>query len=667
MAGAGAAPIGLVAGSGALPRHVADAIAAQGRTPVVVALTPFADLAALAPYAPAQARIGAAGRILTFLKQRGVSQLCVIGGVRRPGLAALRPDRRALGFLARGLWPFLTAGDDGLLRAVAADLARDGLGLIDAALLAPDLLVGPGPLGRVGGPDLAGPAVRFGVSAALRLGVLDRGQAVVVRDRAVLAEEGRDGTDAMLAALGNRGRGGMLVKLPKPGQTLALDRPAIGPGTVAAARAAGLSAIVIAAQGTIVVDRDRVAEAADAAGIAVVAIPPGPLVFLSAGEPSGDLLGARVLAGLPGRTGPGLRVIGIGGDRLREQGLASLFPMADIALFGLAEILPKLWALRARLALAARAVARARPTAVVTIDAPGFNFRLARRAAETRPRPTLIHWVAPTVWAWKPGRAKRIAGFLDHLMVLLPFEPPYFERHGLDTTFTGHPILRSGAGDGRADRLRERLGLAPTARVICLLPGSRRSEVTRLLPVFRETLTRLKRDGQLADTVLVIPTVPLVEPLVRAGTIEWADSLAQVHIVTGDRDKYDAFAAAAVALAASGTVSLELALARVPTVVAYQVHPVTAALARRLIRVRYVSIVNLVLDRMAIPERLQEAATPAALAADLTRLLSDPDAAAAQRAAFETALRHLGAGEGDPADRAAACIAARRGGPPGSV
>jgi lipid-A-disaccharide synthase len=373
-----------------------------------------------------------------------------------------------------------------------------------------------------------------------------------------------------------------------------------------------------------------------------------PLIFLVAGEPSGDALGASLMAGLR-KLRPDVRFAGIGGERMAAEGLESLFPMAELAVMGLAEVLPRLPNLIRRIRQTAAAVAGMRPAALVTIDAPDFCFRVARKL-KGRGIP-LIHYVAPTVWAWRPGRAAKIARFLDHLLVLLPFEPPYFQREGLPCTFVGHPVVESGADRGDGARFRAAHGIPAEAPLLCVLPGSRMGEVTRLLPVFREAVVLLA--GRHPDLRVVVPTVANVAATVRDAVAGWP---VPVVAVEGQGARYDAFAASNAALAASGTVALELALAGTPTVIAYRVNALTAWLARRLIRVPYVNLVNILLDTAAVPELLQEDCRPDRLAASLLVLLDDPVARRHQREDAARALRMLGHGGPSPGDRAAEAV-----------
>ncbi len=376
-----------------------------------------------------------------------------------------------------------------------------------------------------------------------------------------------------------------------------------------------------------------------------------PTLFLIAGEPSGDALGARLMAAAKRLTAGKVRFAGIGGEKMTAEGLVSLFPMGELTLFGIFELLPHLPNLIRRIDQTVAEIVRLRPDAVVGIDSPGFTVRVAKKVRAAEPAVPLIHYVAPTVWAWKPKRAAKYAAIYDHLLAVLPFEPPYFEKEGLACTFVGHSVVEGGAGKGDGAAFRERHGIGPAERIVAVLPGSRKGEVSRLLPDFRATLDLLRPAHP--NLVAVVPTVATVRDRVAAAIADWP---LRTLLVEGDAEKYDAFAAAEAALAASGTVALELALARLPTVIAYRLNPVTVALYRRLIRVKYVNLVNLMLDRMLVPELLQKDCRPDRLAAELGRLLDDPAARRAQIDGVAEVARWLGQGDTPPSERAARTI-----------
>jgi lipid-A-disaccharide synthase len=376
----------------------------------------------------------------------------------------------------------------------------------------------------------------------------------------------------------------------------------------------------------------------------------GPLFYIIAGEASGDVLGAGLMRGLRELTGGRARFVGVGGDRMAEEGLESLFPISEMAVMGVFEILPHAPRLLRRVAETVEDVARSQPDALITIDSKAFTMRVARRLRKRReaggPLIPLIHMVAPTVWAWRPGRAKVISQFLDHLLVLFPFEPPYFERHGLPTTFIGHPAIDQPAGDGAA--FRGRFRVPDDATLIAVLPGSRPGEVKRLLPVFGRTVERLK--SRYPKLHVVIPTVSVVADLVERTVADWA---VPVTVVRDAVYKADAFAASDVALATSGTVTLELSLARVPTVVAYRVNPLTVPIGHLLVNRDSVILTNRILERQILPLFIQSECTPERLGVAVTRLLDDGTARAEQMAAAEEVARLLRAAD-EPASISAA-------------
>ncbi|MSO89301.1 MAG: lipid-A-disaccharide synthase [Rhodospirillaceae bacterium] len=372
------------------------------------------------------------------------------------------------------------------------------------------------------------------------------------------------------------------------------------------------------------------------------------LVFLVAGEPSGDMIAAHLMAALKRLSVRRLRFVGVGGERMAAEGLVSLFPIGDLAVMGVTEVLPRARRVLRRVRETAAAVASQRPAVVVTIDSPAFSFRVAQKI-----RPfgiPMVHYVAPTVWAWRPRRAKMIARRYDHLLALLPFEPPYFTAVGLPCTFVGHPALEE-ITQGDAAGFKSRHGIPTNAGLLAVLPGSRRGEVARLLPIFGQAVSLLAKD--VAGLHVVIPTVDLVAGMVKDATAGWP---VPVTVVRGAAEKRDAFAASQAALAASGTVAVELAAAGVPAVIAYRVSWLSAWIVRRMVKVRFANLVNLLLDRMAVPERLQEECRPDLLAADILRLLDDPAAVAAQRGACAEALAKLRPGAKPPSDRAAEAV-----------
>ncbi len=371
-------------------------------------------------------------------------------------------------------------------------------------------------------------------------------------------------------------------------------------------------------------------------------------VFLVAGEPSGDVLGAKLMAALRQLATDRVEFSGVGGERMTASGLRSLFPLEDIAVMGFLQVVPKLPRILRRIRETVGAIAAERPDVVVTIDAPSFTLRVAEQARQGGA--TVIHYVAPQYWAWRPGRMRKLARRVDHLLALFPFEPTFFAASGVPTHYVGHPAIEAAsiARDAAAFRARHRI--ASDATILAVLPGSRGHLVERMLPVFAAALERLAPGRRLHA---VVPTVVARRDRIASAAAGWP---IPATVLDAPDEKGEAVAAAAAALTVSGTITTELAVAGVPMVVAYRGDELSARVARRLIKVRFAAMPNLILDRAAVPELLQWDCTPERLAAELARLLDDPSARATQREALAEVGRRLGVGGEAPSLRAARVV-----------
>ena len=376
-------------------------------------------------------------------------------------------------------------------------------------------------------------------------------------------------------------------------------------------------------------------------------------VFVIAGEPSGDLLGGALLAGLR-KLDPALQIAGVGGPAMSAQGLDSLFPMSELSVMGLAEVLPRYRALKRRISQTAEAVLDFAPDALVTIDSPDFCLRVARRVRGAAPGIRTVHYVAPSVWAWRPGRAERMAEVIDHVLAILPFEPPLMHEAGMSCDFVGHPVVAEPvASADEAAAFRTANDISPDAPLVLCLPGSRRGEVARLGARFDEALMRLR--DRVPEIRVVLPTVPGVADLVGPMAKRWPTTPV---VVEGAADKRAAFAAADLALAASGTVSLELAANGVPMVIGYDMAPLSRILIGLMLRTDTVTLVNLVSETRSVPEFLGRRCQPGPMANALITLLDDEDARSEQVAAMELTMQRLGRGGEPPGLRAARSVLA---------
>jgi lipid-A-disaccharide synthase len=373
--------------------------------------------------------------------------------------------------------------------------------------------------------------------------------------------------------------------------------------------------------------------------------------MLVCGEPSGDRLGAELMAGIRILAGDTVRVIGVGGPAMAEQGLQSLFPLDDTAVMGLREVVPRIPAILRRVREATDLAMREKPDAVVCIDSPDFTHRIAQRLKRIAPQIRTVNYAAPQVWASRSYRARKMARYFDLVLALLPFEAPFFEAHGLRAEFVGNPVVERVAQVGGGSALRARLGLKSEAVTLAILPGSRMNEVRLLLPPFRDAIARL--NSKIPDLVCLLPTVQHVSHYVHEHTRNWP---APLHILESDADKYAAFDAARAALAASGTVTTELALAGTPMVVAYRLGALTYALVRPFVRVDYITLANILLDRAAIPELIQGKCTGEALTQASLPLLCNEAARKNQKRDLSEAMAKLGLGGEPPSLRAARAL-----------
>jgi lipid-A-disaccharide synthase len=371
-------------------------------------------------------------------------------------------------------------------------------------------------------------------------------------------------------------------------------------------------------------------------------------IMLVCGEPSGDALGAQLMAGLKALAPGRINFTGVGGLAMAREGLVSLYSLDATAVMGLREVVPAIPKILKRVREVVDFAVRTRPDVVVVIDSPDFTHRVAQGIKQSDPAIPTVDYVAPQVWASRAYRAKRMATYFDLVLALFPFEVPFFEKYGLKAAFVGHPVIERAAKIRGGADLRGRLGIGADAPLLVLAPGSRTSEIRFILPVFRAAVKLLA--ARIPGLVTVLPTVPHVADKVAAATQDWPTPL---HVVEGEADKYAAFDAGTVALAASGTVTAEIALSHTPMAVAYKVGGLTFFLSKFLMTVTHITLINIILGREAVPEYLQERATPENLAAAVERLFQDAPARAAQVAAMTEFGKLLGEGDEAPSLRAA--------------
>jgi lipid-A-disaccharide synthase len=362
-------------------------------------------------------------------------------------------------------------------------------------------------------------------------------------------------------------------------------------------------------------------------------------IFIIAGEASGDILGAGLMKALRRRM-PDVEFHGAGGEEMeRIEGFKSIFDIKDIAAMGVVEVLRRLPTIMARIKQTAAEILRSRPDLIVTIDAPGFNMQVVKRVRKSWPEAKAMHYVAPSVWAWKPKRAEKVAALYDYLLCFFPFEAKYFERHGLKTHVVGH--VANDEASGNALRFRKTHGLGAKDTIITMLPGSRAAMAERLLPILEKAAEIL--EAQIPGLKIAMPTVSTSRAFIEERVNGWK---ARPILVARRQERYDAFAASSAALSISGTAVLELALMKVPTVALYKVSPVSYFIARRFVKAKYVTLPNIIAGKEIVPEFIQDEATPEALAAAFLKFLKNKAARAKYSRDAEDLREELGANSG---------------------
>ena len=375
------------------------------------------------------------------------------------------------------------------------------------------------------------------------------------------------------------------------------------------------------------------------------------LVYIIAGEPSGDLLASRLMRALRDRD-PHIRFTGMGGETMSALGFESLFDISDISVMGILEVLPRLRLIMKRLKQVTADIIEKQPDVLVTVDSWGFVHQVLGRLKKKGITVPKVHYVAPQVWAWKKNRAKTVPKLVDRLMTLLPYEPPYFEKYGLQCDFVGHPVIENTANlKNDTIAFKEKYNIPEQCTLISILPGSRHSEVSRLIPIYKEVLDKLKKTYP--DLFIVIPSVAAIADEIKAA---FADFDIPLRIILGQYERYAAFQASVFAIAASGTVSLELVACGAPHIITYKFGYITNTLLERFAGTRYANLINILANRHVIPEFVlrhccEELITPAVL-----DFMQHPERGKAQVEEAQKYLLKLDPTNTKPSEKAAAVV-----------
>ena len=374
-------------------------------------------------------------------------------------------------------------------------------------------------------------------------------------------------------------------------------------------------------------------------------------VYIIAGEPSGDLLGSRLMGALRQKTNNNVEFFGLGGDTMEREGLKSIFDISELSVMGLIEVIPSIPRVLKRIHQTVEDIVSKRPDVVITIDSWSFCSRIHQALRKKNTGIKQVHYVAPQVWAWKKHRAKTMYKYVDLLLTLLPNEPKYFTKYNLETVFVGHPVIESAALKADGSVFRKKFGIDDKKQVITVLPGSRHTEVARLLPDFLAAARLLQEKNP--EIVFALPTVKTVAKRVKSMI---KDIDLPVILLDNEADRYSAFQASAAAIAASGTVALELAICKIPHIIAYKVSALTYLIASHLVHIKYVNLTNILLKRGVVPELLQNKCTPENIVAKIEELLKRGKAYDKQMSGFEDVKAYLTTGKQTPSENAADVI-----------
>jgi lipid-A-disaccharide synthase len=375
------------------------------------------------------------------------------------------------------------------------------------------------------------------------------------------------------------------------------------------------------------------------------------LVYVIVGEPSGDILAGRLMQAML-RQHPGVRFTGTGGETMTEHGFKSLFNIADISVMGFWEVLPKLPLILKRLKQVMADIEQLQPDVIVTVDSWGFVSRILHKLKRKKSPIPVVHYVAPQVWAWKKSRAPKAAKLMNRLMTLWPYEPAYFEKYGLRCDFVGHPVIENTAittDDLKTFKIRHQIPCQGT--IVCVLPGSRRSEIKKLIPVFQKVIDLLKE--HYPELCLIIPTVEAIACDVRSA---FAGIDVPHCVITGQQERYNAFRVCDFALAASGTVTLELTACGAPHVIAYTFSAITNQIIKRLATTKYANLINILAEKPIIPEFVLENCRPDLISAKVLELMQNPAAAQTQVEEAKQFFSQLKPDDMMPSEKAASVV-----------
>ncbi|MDR2781159.1 MAG: lipid-A-disaccharide synthase [Holosporaceae bacterium] len=602
--------IGVVCGGGNYPRLIARACIENGLDFCLVFMNGFCNTENWPSVTSITINFGEIGKAVDFLKQNNVKKIIFAGKVRRPDFNQITMDKKARYWLLR-LGKTIGAGDDALLRAIADLIKYEGFELISGTSLLKNIFLPAGIFSDRKPLQTDYDDIDIGIAAAKELGLSDIGQAVVVCNGEVVGKEDIDGTNALIEkSAAELNGGGILIKISKPQQDDRLDLPTIGVETIEILHKNKFDGIVIEANRCIVINKEDVIKRANELNIFIQSINVfASKIFIITGEASGDYLGGKLMNDIYEIRKDKVEFFGVGGACMEKSGLKKLFSIELLSIIGILEVIGKIFRVKRLIRKTVKAICSYRPDVIVTIDSSGFTHRVAKKVKKMGCKIPIVHYVAPPVWAWRGWRAKSMHKFLNKLMVLFPSEPAYFEKYGLKTIFVGHPIAVDSDFDRpNTEQLKEFHNFIHKNEkedfVVTLLPGSRVSEINYHMPILKEFVKLMIKKRKNAK--FIIPTIESLEQKIYKMTNDWPQ---KPLIITDKRQKILAYYSSNIAVAASGTVTIELARVGLPFVAIYKTSLITYWIVKFLIKVKNVCLINLLSKKVVVPELLQNDCT----------------------------------------------------------
>lgn len=630
--------LGIICGGGSYPKLIAQACVKKQSPFCLLFIKGFAEPSDFSEFCvPAlSVNFGGVQKMLDFFRENNVDIITLAGKVKRPNFNELSLDKKGRSWLVK-LGKSLIKGDDCLLKSVADLLEQEGFRVIAGTDFLADIFLPEGVYSKISPTQSDFDDIYFGFEQAKIFGKEDIGQSIVVANGEVIRKEDSMGTDNLIIEAGkDSANPGILVKVLKPQQDLRIDLPTVGPDTIEILHQCGFKGLAIEAEKCIIIDKDQMVKLADQYGLFFVSYRAKEgrkktKIFISAGEASGDYLGGLLMRNIQTvMLDKNVEFFGIGGTNMCAAGLKLLFPISELSIIGILEVINKIFHVKRLIKEAVQAILDYNPDIVITIDSSGFHHRVDKLLKKHKFANPIVHYVAPPVWAWRKWRVKSLHKFIDKLMVLLPFEKNIFEKYRVNTAFVGHPIATDSdfnePDSSFLQNFKKAHKLDDNDLVITLLPGSRRSELSRHLPILQD-FVRLMH-SKYNNLKIIIPTLPDFLEFLQKSTANWD---IRPIIVTTKSEKILGYYSSKIAVVASGTATLELARVGLPAVVIYRTSYVTYRVVKFLIRVPYVCLLNIIEGKEVVPELLQNACTPENILHHAELLLVNPSAISAQK------------------------------------